>query len=123
MMIGDLVLLEQEVNPVIAALEQAHVEITSLDNRFLGANPCLMCLHISGTGKANELPRGVRNALDRTGTLKPSPKQGEVGSAMSPSMDLDTKRIEKITGYHGQADGGVFRITVGRSGVKISGSS
>jgi hypothetical protein len=117
MIMGDLVLLEKEINPVISALAVANIRITALHNHFIGDQPRIMYMHIDGMGKAEDLARGLRSALEKTGTpFGPSKPAG-----LSTPLTINTKRIEEIMGYAGQSDGGVLKITVGRSGVKMSG--
>jgi len=115
MIMGDLVLLEKEINPVITALAQANINVTALHNHFIGEEPRIMYMHIGGMGPAATLANGVRNALDKTGIPK------NKSSASAPVLTLDTKRIEEIIGHPGKAGGGVFKITLGRPGVKMGG--
>lgn len=115
MVMGDLVLLEKEINPVISALEEANIYVTALHNHFLGEKPRIMYMHIHGVGQAGALARGIRNALDKTET----PRSHPVATSASPS--IDTKRIEEIIGHVGKAGGGIYKITVGRHGVKTHG--
>jgi hypothetical protein len=115
MVMGDLVLLEKEINPVISALAEANINVTALHNHFIGEEPRIMYMHIGGMGPAATLANGVRNALDKTGTPKTK------ASASAPVLALDTKRIEEIIGHPGKAGGGVFKITLGRPGVKMGG--
>jgi len=117
MVMGDLVLLQKEVNPVISALAEANVEVTALHNHFLGENPRIMYMHIYGMGPAGDLARGIRRAMDKTATPPPHP----AGGASQPALTLDTKRIEQIIGHPGQAGGGVFKIVIGRPNVKMDG--
>jgi hypothetical protein len=118
MVMGDLVLLPKEVNRVISALAEAKIEVTALHNHFLGENPRIMYMHISAMGPAPALARGVRNALNETATPWPRPAL----SASAPPLKLDTKRLEQIVGSPGQAGGGVFKIIIGRPGVKMGGT-
>jgi len=118
MVMGDLVLLQKEVNPVITALAEAKIEVTALHNHFLGENPRIMYMHISAMGPAPALARGIRNALNETATPRPRP----ASAASAPALKLDTKRLEQIIGYSGQAGGGVFKIIIGRPGVKMGGA-
>jgi anaerobic selenocysteine-containing dehydrogenase len=73
-------------------------------------------MHIGGMGDGAVMARGIRTALSKTGTpLSSTP------SPTSPPLNLDTKRLEEIIGHSGQAGGGVFKITIGRGGVKMHG--
>ena len=117
MVMGDLVLLQKEVNPVISALAEANIEVTALHNHFLGENPRIMYMHIYAMGQAGDLARGIRQALDKTATPGPHP----AGGASQPVLALDTKRIQEILGHPGQTGGGVFKIVIGRPNVKMDG--
>ncbi len=115
MVMGDLVLLEKEINPVISVLAEAGINITALHNHFLGEKPRIMYMHIHGMGQAGLLARGIRKALDKTETPRSHPAPNSTAPA------LDTKKIDQIIGHSGHAGGGIFKITVGRPGVKIHG--
>lgn len=115
MVMGDLVLLENEINPVISALAEANTNVTALHNHFLREEPRIMYMHIAGMGPAAPMANGIRNALDKTGTPKTQ------ASTSASALALDTKRIEEIIGHPGKAGGGVFKITLGRPGVKMNG--
>lgn len=115
MVMGDLVLLEKEINPVISALAEANINVTALHNHFLGEEPRIMYMHIGGMGPAAAMAKGIRNALNKTGTPKTQ------ASTSAPALALDTKRIEEIIGHIGKAGGGIFKITLGRPGVKMDG--
>ncbi len=118
MVMGDLVLLQKEINPVISALAEANVSVTALHNHFLHENPRIMYMHIYGMGQASPMAVGIRNALSKTGTPRPGPT---TGGTSPPNMTLDTKRLEQIVGHPGKAGGGVFKIIIGRPGVKMDG--
>ena len=115
MVMGDLVLLEKEINLVISGLAEADIKVTALHNHFLGEKARIMYMHIHGVGQAEVLARGIRKALDKTAT----PRSIPVSTSDAPA--IDTKRIEEIIGHAGKAGGGIFKITVGRPGVKIHG--
>ncbi len=118
MVMGDLVLLEKEVNPVISALEEANIQVTALHNHFFYEQPRIMFMHTGGLGDPLKMARGIRNALEKTAT--PRVSSGSSGGTQ-PTLSLDTKRIEQIIGHPGKAGGGAFKITVGRPGVKMHG--
>jgi hypothetical protein len=118
MVMGDLVLLEKEVNPVISALEEANIQVTALHNHFFYEQPRIMFMHVGGMGDPLKMAQGIKNALDKTATPHPSP--GSSGGS-EPVLNLDTKKIEQIIGHTGKTAGGSFKITVGRPGVKMHG--
>jgi len=115
MVMGDLVLLEREINPVISALAEANINVTAIHNHFIGEEPRIMYMHIGGMGMVSTLAKGIRNALDRTATPK-APT-----STSAPALTLDTKQIEETIGHPGKAGGGVFKIVLGRQGVRMGG--
>jgi len=116
LVMGDLVLLEKEVNPVISELEEMKISIAALHNHFMRETPRVMFMHIEGMGKGVDLARGLRNALDKTAT----PRQMGPESSQAP-VPLDTRRLQDILGYSGTNAGGVFKVTVGRPGVTSHG--
>ncbi len=118
MVMGDLVLLEHEVNPVISTLAEANINVTALHNHFLGETPRIMFMHIDGMGTPAILARGLRNALVMTATPK---KQQPTVPQQQPGPALNTDRLEEIIGHKGDQGGGVFKITVGRPGVIMRG--
>jgi hypothetical protein len=120
-MMGDLVLLQDEVNPVISALLEHGLEVTALHNHFFRDEPRMFYLHVHGHGSAMDLARNVKPALDligkgRTGTPKPSP--APAGESSGPK--LDTARLVRITGHQGEQSGDVYKITVGRDDLKLT---
>ena len=115
MVMGDLVLLEREINPVISALAEANINVTAIHNHFIGEEPHIMYMHIGGMGMVSTLAKGIRNALDSTATPK-APT-----STSTPALALDMKHIEDIIGQPGKAGGGVFKIVLGRQGVRMGG--
>jgi hypothetical protein len=119
MVMGDLVLLEKEINPVISALAEANINVTALHNHFIGEIPRIMYMHVYGMGEKAALARGIRTALDKTGTPKPA---SAVTLTTQPSFQLDTKRLQEIIGQTGKEGGGVLKITLGRAGVKMGGT-
>ena len=115
MIMGDLVLLEKEINPVISALAEANINVTGLHNHFIGEEPRIMYSHVGAMGPPEVIAKGLRNALDKTAT----PRMPSSGTP--PALALDTKRLEEIIGHPGKEAGGVYKITLGRSGVKMQG--
>ena len=116
MVMGDLVLLEKEINSVISALADANINVTALHNHFLAEKPRIMYMHIHGVGEAKALANGIRKALDKTDT----PRSHPAPTKAIPALDI--KRIEQIIGHAGRGGGGIFKITLGRPGVRTHGT-
>jgi len=93
MLMGDLVLLESEVGPVVDALQRGGIDQTALHNHLVGEMPHVMYLHISGRGRAAALATTVREALARTGTPPAAP-----APASQPAFSLDTAQIAQVIG-------------------------
>jgi hypothetical protein len=112
-MMGDLVLLEEEVNPVMSALLDNGLEVTALHNHFFYDDPRVFYMHVHGHGPAAELARKVKPALDKIGKVKITRPAASVTATLQPGA-LDTARIAKIVGYPGDQTGQVYKITIGR---------
>lgn len=109
MAMGDLVLLESEINGVISALQAGGVEQSALHNHILGGTPNTMYLHIRAHGKEADIAKAIRTALATTKTpLDTAP------TSVPPPLDLDTTGIARALGYTGKGNGGVYQVTVPR---------
>src|SRR5262245_57028253 len=109
-MMGDLVLVEKEVNPVMSALLNNGIEVTALHNHFFFEQPRIFYMHVMASENTPaDLAHKVKPALDLIG-------QGS-NAAASPSEakpSIDTARLEQIIGHKGEQNGAVYKITVGR---------
>lgn len=112
MVMGDLVLLETEINPVMAKLIENGFEITAVHNHVLRAEPATFYMHVLGHGDAEKLAAGIRAALAESQTPL-SASSGAV-SLPSPVPDLDTAQLDQIIGVKGKANGGVYQFGVPR---------
>ena len=115
---GDLVLTQDEVNPVMSALLEHGFEVTALHNHFFWEEPRVFFMHIHGHGKAVELANQIKPAIDLIGQTKP----GESGGGQKPATEkptLDTDRIAKIVGHAGEQTGPVYKITIGRDDLDV----
>jgi hypothetical protein len=119
-MMGDLVLLQEEVNPVLSALLDNGIDVTALHNHFFWDDPHVYFMHVHGMGKAADLARRVKPGLDLIGQVKPE----AVVPANSGGTPLDTAKLAKIAGHEGEQTGPVYKITVGRDdlGMKEHGA-
>ena len=110
-MMGDLVLLEDEVNPVMSALLDNGIEVTALHNHFFWDDPHVYYMHVYGTGKTADLARRVKPAIELIGRAKPQ----ATTALSSGGAGLDTAKIADIVGHAGEQSGEVYKITIGRS--------
>jgi len=113
MVMGDLVLLQEEVNPVMKKLIEQGIEITAIHNHLLRATPAVMYMHYQGHGDAAKLAAAVHSALEESKTPLAAPPKG----AAQPSIDLDTAAIEGTLGAKGTANGGVYQFNIARAGA------
>ncbi|HKS36435.1 MAG TPA: DUF1259 domain-containing protein [Verrucomicrobiae bacterium] len=118
MIAGDLVLLEDEVNPVMSALFEHGVSVTALHNHFFFDDPNVYFMHVGGEGTVEKLCGGVKAALAKQKEIrsaKPEPAR-VFGSGFAPSANSITgPRIEEILGVKGQANNGMFKVVIGRT--------
>jgi hypothetical protein len=115
---GDLVLTQEEVNPVMSALLDHGLEVTALHNHFFWDEPRVFFMHIHGHGKALELANDLKPAIDLIGQTKPA-GAGQTTSAGPKQSTLDTDKIAKIVGHAGEQNGPVYKITLGRDDLNV----
>jgi hypothetical protein len=119
-MMGDLVLVEDEVNPVMSALLSNGLEVTALHNHFFFESPRVFYMHVHGHGTTADLARMVKPALDLIGKGAPQ-HQSSVsgGKANIAAGNMDTAKIAKLVGHEGEQSGQVYKITVGRDDLHL----
>jgi Domain of Unknown Function (DUF1259) len=121
MVMGDLVLLDTEIAPVMSKLIENGVEITAVHNHVLRGNPATYYMHIGGHGDPVKLATAIRTALAESKTPLTAPTPGT-----PPAIDLDTAQIDQIIGAKGTNNGGVYAVGVPRkdpindSGMQIA---
>jgi hypothetical protein len=117
MIAGDLVLFEDEVNPVMSALFENGVAVTALHNHFFFDEPKVYFMHIGGEGTVEKLASGVKAALAKQKEVRaaqPQPARA-FGRAFAPAQNKITgERIDEILGAKGQANNGMFKVVIGR---------
>jgi hypothetical protein len=111
MVMGDLVLTEDEVAPVMKALQDGGVEITALHNHLNGESPKIMYLHMGGHGDPVKLAQAIKHAVGLTKT--PLPQGG--GAKESADLGFDVAAVEKIMGRQGSVSGGVLHFNAPRA--------
>jgi uncharacterized protein DUF1259 len=116
MMMGDLVLFQDEVSPVMDALLGRGAEVTALHNHFFYDDPRVFFMHVGGTGKAGDLAGAVRAALDttrKTREARPAPPAVS-GRPAPPKSALDAAALDAALGTHGQSKDGMYKAVFGR---------
>src|SRR6266478_3649688 len=112
-MMGDLVLLEDEVNPVMSALLENGLEVTALHNHFFFESPRIFFMHVHGHGKAADLAKMAKPAVDLIGKGSAQHQSSVSGGSSSVSGgQIDTAKLAKIAGHEGEQNGAVYKITV-----------
>jgi len=111
MVMGDLVLTHEEVNPVMKKLVEGGIEITALHNHLLRSSPATMYMHFLGHGDPARLAGVLRTALSESGT----PLAAPAAAGSPPPLELDTAAIERTLGAKGAATGGVYQFNIARA--------
>jgi hypothetical protein len=110
MVMGDLVLLETEIKPVMTKMIENGLDITAVHNHLLRASPATFYMHVGGHGDPVKLATAIRTALAESKT----PLTPPTAAASPPAIDLDTAQLDQIIGVKGQANGGVYQFGVPR---------
>ena len=110
MVMGDLVLTHDEVNPVMRALETNGIEISALHNHLLRSSPATMYMHIDGHGDAVKLATAIRAAL----SLSRTPFTAPPAPATQPPFEFDTAALDAALHAKGTANGGVYQFGIPR---------
>jgi hypothetical protein len=115
-LMGDLVLTEDEVNPVMSALLDNGLEVTAVHNHFFWEQPRIFYMHVHGTGTAADLAKRLQPAL----ALIPKPAAPAAAPSPAPALGaLDTAALAKIVGHEGEQGGPVYKITIGRPDIDL----
>jgi len=117
MVMGDLVLFEDEVNPVMSALLDNGVEVTALHNHFFFDSPHVLFMHIGGEGSVATLGKGVRAALEKSSEIRkktPKPTTTYGAAPLAAKSSIDAAKVESALGVKGQAKDGMFKAVMGR---------
>ena len=117
---GDLVLTDQEVNPVMTRLAEGGIEVTALHNHLLRSSPHTMYLHVHGHGDPIKLATTLRGALGQSktpfgGATSASSQPPATTASSDQKLDLDTATIDQTLGRKGRANGGVYQVSVPRA--------
>jgi hypothetical protein len=116
MVMGDLVLLEDEVNPTMSAALDNGLEVTALHNHFFFDKPHVLFMHIGGEGSLEQLAKGVRAALDAQKSVRK--KSAQPGGAFGPPPPMPSKidgaKLDEVVGIKGTSKDGMYKAVFGR---------
>jgi hypothetical protein len=122
-LMGDLVLTQEEVNPVLSALLDHGIEVTALHNHFFFAEPRLFYMHVHGHGEAMNLAHAIKPALDLIGHPSSAPTDAKPAAgpaASAGAFPFDTGALNKIAGFDGEKLGSVYKFTAGRDDLHLT---
>ena len=117
MVMGDLVLMQDEVNPVMSTAFENGLTVTALHNHFFFDEPKVYFMHIGGEGSVEQLAKGVRAAFDKVKEIRSTrPEPGRsFGQPFAPEANaISGERVEAVLGTKGQAKDGMFKVVIGR---------
>jgi hypothetical protein len=118
-MMGDLVLTEDEVNPVMSALLQNGLDVTALHNHFFWEQPRVFYMHVHGMGSPAELAKRLKPAID---LIDEAAKKTQAPASSAPAQSpatLNGADLAKIIGTPGEQSGPVYKITIGRPDIDL----
>jgi hypothetical protein len=114
-LMGDLVLTEDEVNPVMSAVLAAGLNVTALHNHFFWDSPRMFYMHVHGHGSPARLGEQLKPALALIGASPAAP----AGTARPIEGTLATAKLAEIIGHPGEQTGAVYKITIGRPDLDV----
>ncbi len=117
-MMGDLVLTEDEVNPVMSAVLNAGLQVTALHNHFFWEQPRVYYMHIHGMGHAATIAARLKPAIDLIDQFIQRASQTAVATAAATGQ-LDGAALARIVGHTGEQNGPVYKITIGRPDIDL----
>jgi len=112
MVMGDLVLTEEEVEPVMMKLQEGGIHASAVHSHLIGEVPHVMYMHIASHGDAVQLAKVIHDALGLTKTPGPDPTPAPQSA---PELGFDQKQVEQLLGHSGKVNGGVLQIGVPRA--------
>ena len=124
MVMGDLVLFQDEVNPVMSVLFENGIDVTALHNHFFYDDPKVFFMHISGEGELAGLAGGLRAALDQVTAIRlthPSPVKNFDTETIPSVNTISSRPLEAVFGQPGESKDGMFKETIGRKAQMACG--
>ena len=118
-MMGDLVLTEEEVNPVMSAVLDNGLDVTALHNHFFYETPRIFFMHVHGHGPSADITKRIAPALALIGKTPARREAGAAPAGKPIEGTLDTAQLAKTVGHEGELSGAVYKITIGRPDIPL----
>jgi hypothetical protein len=118
-MMGDLVLTQDEVNPVMSAVLAQGLDVTALHNHFFWESPRMFYMHVHGHGSVADLAKKIKPALDLIGKTATRPEPATTMTSTVSAGTIDTAKLAGIIGTPGEQNGQVYKITIPRADLKL----
>jgi Domain of Unknown Function (DUF1259) len=112
MVMGDLVLTESELQPVMLKLQEAGVQESAVHNHLVGESPRVLYMHIASNGDAVQMAKAIHDALALT---KTPARDSSPAPAATADLGFDQKQVEQVLGRTGKVNGGILQISVARA--------
>lgn len=119
-LMGDLVLTQEEVNPVMSAVLEQGLDVTALHNHFFWDSPRMFYMHVHGHGAASDLATRLKPALDLIGKAAARPETTTAAASAIAAGTMDTAKLASVIGAAGEQNGQVFKITLPRPDLKLT---
>lgn len=117
MVMGDTVLLQDEVNPVMSIALDSGLEVTALHNHFFFDEPKVYFMHIGGEGDASTLAQGLKKMYDKVAEIRAGsaqPASRFPGAATAQPNSITARPLDAIFGTQGESSNGMFKVVIGR---------
>jgi hypothetical protein len=118
MLMGDTVLLQDEVNPVMSIALDSGLEVTALHNHFFFDEPKVYFMHVGGEGEASKLAQGLKKMYDKVAEIRAAsaqPASRFAGDALSQPNSVTAKPLDAIFGAQGESNNGMYKTVIGRN--------
>jgi len=119
MIMGDLVLTENDLKPVQQEIIKQGLTITAIHNHFVRNHPNVMYMHVGGSGNLEAIAQKVKAVLDKIKEVRGGDPSKGTASSEAVQNSLDTKRLDDILGYKAEMSKGVYKYTIGRPDVQL----
>jgi hypothetical protein len=119
MIMGDIVLTENDLKPVQGEIIRQGLTISAIHNHFVRNHPNVMYMHLGGSGSTDQMAQKAKAVLDKVKEVRGGDPSKGTASSETVANTLDTKLLDGILGYKGEMTKGVYKYTIGRPDVSL----